>query len=70
MDTDLEGVKKIQKYSQYGILFKITGEELTAYSVSKTYIGITISRVKVESFTKTSPFCLATVEILTDDIAK
>lgn len=70
-------LKKFEKFSQYGTLAKITSEESSSYSfnsydrnykVTKTFSAIAIARFRVLKYTKKSPYYLADVELLKDDV--
>ncbi len=66
-----------EKHSEYGTLAKITSEESSSYSfnslernyrVIKTFTAIAIARFRVVRYTKKSPYYLADIELLKDDI--
>ena len=70
-------LKKFEKFSQYGTLAKITSEESSSYSfnsfdrnykVTKTFSAIAIARFRVLKYTKKSPYFLADVELLKDEV--
>lgn len=71
---------KIEQYSQYGVLVKVTQEEANfkpfdfsglfpGRAASKTYKGLAFARFRLEKFLQKSPFLLAQIEILTDEIS-
>lgn len=70
-------LKMKEKFSEYGTLAKITSEESSSYSFSsferhyrviKTFSAIAIARFRVLKYTKKSPYYLAEIELLKDDI--
>ena len=70
-------LKKKEKFSEYGTLAKITSEESSSYSfnsfdrnyrVIKTFSAIAIARFRVIKYTKKSPYYLADIELIKDEV--
>ncbi|CAD8175053.1 unnamed protein product [Paramecium pentaurelia] len=68
VDQQIDGIERIQRFSQYGTLVRLTSEDYTVYASNKIYQAFSFARIKIDSIIKSTPYYMVSAEVLGDEI--